>query len=354
MLLLHNYICRCDGFYLLKPLSKSSIPKELHQTPILPHKEYGYLEVGDGDVIAYATQASEAVYLITPDGQEVKAEILRDNYNHTENNLYICFDKNSNICNSSEGIEAQFEVKHFFFDSLHEALDNLPDDVMKRLVPKCDNFTEEVRAEGLSTLGNIPKDYASILHLNSIEYDHQQALQVALSCQPNAPPVLVTGAFGSGKTCFLASVAYCFISEAKRYTRILICAHHQATADTIMENYFGPMLEHKTTPLKIEVVRITSRNYRMTGKKYHKWYCSLWDFRESAHYYRNSSKLVVITTFLTSLQLKRSFPQDFFTHILIDEGAQAREPEAVAPLCHASSMTKIIIAGDPQQVRRFN
>jgi len=334
-------------------LSNNSIPDIIHWKSILPHKQYGSLEVGDGDVVAYATQASEAVYLITPDKQEVKAEILRDNYNHTGNNLYICIDKGSNMCNSFEDIEAQFEVKHFFFDSLHEALDNIPADVVKRLVPTNEDFTGEVRAEGLSTLGSIPKDHVNILNLNNIEHDHQQALQVALSCQPNAPPVLVTGAFGSGKTCFLASVAYCFISETARNTRILICAHHQATADTIMENYFGPMREDKTTPLKIDVVRITSKNHSTTGKLYHKWYHNVLDFKKEAKYYRTLPKLVIITTFLTSLQLKNLFPQGFFTHILIDEGAQAREPEAIAPLCHASSMTRIIIAGDPQQVRRF-
>ncbi len=44
------------------------------------------------------------------------------------------------------------------------------------------------------------------------------------------------------------------------------------------------------------------------------------------------------------------FPPGFFTHILLDEGAQAREPEAVAPLSLATKDTKIVIAGDPQQV----
>ena len=39
-----------------------------------------------------------------------------------------------------------------------------------------------------------------------------------------------------------------------------------------------------------------------------------------------------------------------FTHILIDEGAQTREPETIAPLSMANCHTKIIIAGDNQQV----
>ena len=34
----------------------------------------------------------------------------------------------------------------------------------------------------------------------------------------------------------------------------------------------------------------------------------------------------------------------------MDEGAQAREPEAVAPLCLATKNTKIVIAGDQFQV----
>jgi len=39
-----------------------------------------------------------------------------------------------------------------------------------------------------------------------------------------------------------------------------------------------------------------------------------------------------------------------FTHILIDEGAQTREPEAVAPLGLADDNAKIVIAGDHLQV----
>ena len=336
-------------------LPKNSIPDAIQWKSMLPNKDYGYLEVGDGDVIAYATQASEAVYLIAPDGREVKAEILVDNFHHTGNNLYICFDRGSNVCNN-EGVETQFEVKHSFFDGLHRALDNLPDDVVRRLVPKSNDFTGQVMPEGLSALRSIPEEYVNILNLQNIEDDYQQALQVALSCQPNAPPVLITGPFGSGKTCFLACVAYLFLSEAKRYqtpARILICAHHQATADTIMENYFGPMLEHKTTPLKVEVVRVTSsRATHATGRMYDMWYCNMADFTDEAENYKHLPKLVVITTFLTSLRLKHSFKPGFFTHILIDEGAQAREPETIASLCLANSMTKIIIAGDPKQVRK--
>ena len=43
-------------------------------------------------------------------------------------------------------------------------------------------------------------------------------------------------------------------------------------------------------------------------------------------------------------------PKDYFTHILIDEGAQTREPETITPLIMANEDTHIVIAGDIQQV----
>jgi superfamily I DNA and/or RNA helicase len=39
-----------------------------------------------------------------------------------------------------------------------------------------------------------------------------------------------------------------------------------------------------------------------------------------------------------------------FTHILIDEAAQALEPECVTPLAMADGNTKIVLAGDHMQV----
>jgi superfamily I DNA and/or RNA helicase len=43
-----------------------------------------------------------------------------------------------------------------------------------------------------------------------------------------------------------------------------------------------------------------------------------------------------------------------FTHILIDEAAQALEPECVTPLVMADGNTKIVLAGDHKQVIRHD
>ena len=348
---------RCDGCYPME-IFVGSIPDDINSRSISPDRKYGYLDVQDGDIIAYTTQASEAVYLIVQDGKEtrkVEAEILQDNFKHTGNKMYISVHKDNKLSNAYKKIEVEFEVKHLFFDNMHEVLNNLGNEVVRRIFPQKEDFTCKVRADDRSILRHIPKEYENIFHLyNNMEPNQREAYQVALSCQSGAPPVLISGAFGTGKTCFLSSVAYCFISEAERNVppaRVLICTHHQATADTILQTYFGPMLEHESLPLQTKVLRVISNQRNVYPKqKYSRWYRKMCDFKNEACQYFSIPTLVIITTFLTSFKFKGLFPPDYFTHILIDEGAQAREPEAVAPLCLATQRTKIIIAGDARQV----
>ena len=60
---------------------------------------------------------------------------------------------------------------------------------------------------------------------------------------------------------------------------------------------------------------------------------------------------VVITTLSTSqVLLDLEVLHGFFTHILIDEAAQALEPEALNPLKFAGTNTKIVFTGDHMQV----
>ena len=62
---------------------------------------------------------------------------------------------------------------------------------------------------------------------------------------------------------------------------------------------------------------------------------------------------VIITTLATARMLWK-FHQNGslrFTHILIDEAAQALEPEYVIPLVMADKNTKIVLAGDQMQVK---
>ena len=60
---------------------------------------------------------------------------------------------------------------------------------------------------------------------------------------------------------------------------------------------------------------------------------------------------VVITTLSTSQELlDLQVLRGFFTHILIDDAAQAIEPEALTPLFFAGPDTKVVFTGDHMQV----
>ena len=62
---------------------------------------------------------------------------------------------------------------------------------------------------------------------------------------------------------------------------------------------------------------------------------------------------VVITTLAVSRNLlDLHLNHGFFTHILIDEAAQAMEPVARIPLALAGPNTKVVFTGDHMQVKR--
>lgn len=58
----------------------------------------------------------------------------------------------------------------------------------------------------------------------------------------------------------------------------------------------------------------------------------------------------MIVLFKTLSQIQKCYFIGHFTHILLDEAAQAMECEAIMPLALASTDTRIVLAGDHMQV----
>ena len=173
------------------------------------------------------------------------------------------------------------------------------------------------------------------------------ALYKIINSDCSKAPVLVVGSFGTGKTRVLARAAYQILhndSEAK----VIVCAHHQASADSLIENYFGKMIRagwYWGKPL----VRIIPNIKYLDRKEYPEYYKTV---KQVQSMNKRSLKLVV-TTFSTSVHLFKHLGQNHFTHILLDEGAQTREPETIAPICLANENTKIVIMGDHKQVKLY-
>ena len=350
---------RCDGSYTLV-LFQAGLKKPpwMIKEAKIDHKRFGYIEGMKGDQIVYATQASEAVTLrfISPDNRvrTVEADILLESIHRADNRLYIALNSYNAIklleCHhiskkehcKEKAVQFQFEIKHSYFKNLHKAIKGLSSEVIAKLLPEEEDFDQNFQ------LYRIPfPSYYSYLKLDR----HQlKALQAAVFCKA-AAPVLIAGPFGTGKTRLLAVATYYFLEECQLPVRVLVCAHHQASADTFMECYFGLMITDPQHPWKVNLTRLISEQHHCVKHEYSRWYKTIEQFekmRSSKTYH--DSQVLIITTFLTSLRLIGKFEPGYFTHILVDEGAQSREPEAVAPLCLANKDTKVIIAGDHCQV----
>lgn len=322
---------------------------------------YGHLEGIDSDIVAYATQSSEAAVIIPHKGSEIRMEIMKENFSHSDDHLYIgfrheeitklkkAFPELPNSKVTYNNIKVEFEVKHSYFNNLIRSVSCIPDDIMKRLLPKLEEFQPRSSAHFQYTKEMQP------LVSQLDPYDQLNALKTVTMHPCSSPPVLINGSFGTGKSRVLAIATY-FITEKStdsQPARVLLCAHHQASADYFVETYFGEIMQKYSWRVK-HFFRVTSSRYVIRGEKLNqlsRYFLTLKKLKEKVQGGRiNYGNLVIVTTFLTALNLSKLFPRGFFTHILMDEGAQSREAEAIAPLTLASTKTQIVIAGDSNQV----
>ena len=323
-------------------------------------KRFGCIEGLNQDQIAYSTQASEAVFVANAT-HEVRMEILKENFNHCDENLYIAFnEKNEALLSQISAqqirrgetdlvnIWIEFEVKHSYFNSLIKAINYLKPEIIERLLPSKEMFLpfSPISYEELQYM--MPRPPCSLQM--SLDEDQRFSLERILTCNSVSPPLLINGSFGTGKTRLLAVACHCLIMQGrmkKKPVRILICAHHQATVDAMVQHYFGRMLQQY--PENFELVRLISRNRILPKHELKKYYQSNVELSPD---FRQVPYVIVATTHLTSPSLHYKCGNKFFTHILMDEGSQTREPEAISPLCLASPSTKLVIAGDSCQVRK--
>ena len=312
----------------------------------------------------YASQASECLFIVDRNGkQKIKvcdAKIQPENMHGHYDDMLIKFTSeeadelerhyNLGTGSCSKVFSIEFEVKHSYFDLLHDSLKSLSPHQIDKVVPP------------VSVINNYSSHSQSFPHLRRPawydflkldEQSQQPALEKVVSSNHQIP-VLVSGAFGTGKTRLLAVSTYQFIEEGKQTKspiRVLLCCHHQVTADTFLNEYFGKMVYHKTNPWEVMLVRLTRARYKAEKREYYNLCLTNKAFREIFPWeYAQENYVVVVTTFATALNINDVVGDKYFTHILLDEAAQVREPEAVAPLCMASEKTKIVIAGDDQQV----
>ena len=338
-------------------LQAGQTPGEVRVDAKPDHFRFGYIKGMGCDEVGYATQSASGA-LITIGSVEIKCDILRENMYHSEERLYIAFSKEVKqmllTCLGGEKtafvsptpLPIHFLLKYSYFRSLKNSIRDVPKSVISRILPQTSSFPPTGQTVPLETSMLSLKNYCSP--------DQYEALKVIASTPASGPPVLIAGPFGTGKTRVLAIAAHYFyqksVEDGSRLA-ILVCTQQHVSADAFLTMYTD------LTPKKenITIIRLIPKYYSRRNNFMKHFYTSVDNFRKDMerNSHRNRLRYLIVTTCLTAKRIgedPKVLPQWFFTHIFLDEGAQMREPEAVAPLCSADENTKLVIAGDRFQV----
>ena len=315
---------------------------------------FGYLSGMSGDQIEYATRAtnwSGCVTLCDSDNAEVcSADILRENHFHNDERLFIAFDTrntkklSSQVCPFPFSLKVckfqayvNFQLKNWYFHALRDIVSKISKAMISKIMPDSTTFLPRPSTVDLSK------------YSDQCSPDQLKALKAITSIPSSGPPVIVSGPFGTGKSYLLAVAASYFFREGGSPARILVCTQQRVSAHTFADTFIKKF--HKKGKEKVRMIQtygFSDHNLKPFCQTPDSFEELIAEIDQSSH-----QQILAITTCLTARTLGRFVHPRFFTHIFIDEGAQMREPEAIAPLSMADpTHTKIVIAGDQHQVCR--
>ena len=166
---------------------------------------------------------------------------------------------------------------------------------------------------------------------------------------------MVFGPFGTGKT-FALNQAIRRIS-VNQNNRVLICTHSNSAADIHVE-LLDTYLKKEKGIVACKPLRIYAPLRKLSAvSDTVKEYCLVTDKGKPTEAFRLPTREDVIRhrVIVSTLGMSRAlFDMDlhrgYFSHILIDEAAQALETETLAPLTLAGNNTKVVFTGDHMQV----
>ena len=196
---------------------------------------------------------------------------------------------------------------------------------------------------------------------NNHELNEKQSCALKRMLLPYAgPPLLILGPFGTGKTRTIAEAIKQLITIQLNNLsvdyRILLCTHSNSAADHYIKSYLHPFLNRsQILHSRFKPLRVCWENrFVSTVSDEVLQYCLL-DMHTGKFAIPTVETLrrhrLVVTTLVTAASIAQlDLPAGFFTHIFIDEAAQAMEAEIIIPLCLAGRNTQIVLAGDHLQV----
>ncbi|XP_065832420.1 3'-5' exoribonuclease HELZ2-like isoform X4 [Oscarella lobularis] len=244
-------------------------------------------------------------------------------------------------------VDFQFLFDRLHYLNLHDSIDRLSSSAfLSHVHPEIPTVDSEANdATVRKTLQSLRTSMKSCLWDNKKQ---RRAIGLILSNLPFRHRI-ISGPFGTGKT-FLLAESICLLTAENKKARILLCTQTNYCAETYVRLLHE---QSHTGHFKAQMIRLCYKNRKMRIPHEHRRYYLLTKDDDTFRYLSKDDlirhqPLVVVTTLImsTSLEEQTRLPNGYFTHIIIDEAAQATEPETLAPLALADRKTVLVMAGD--------
>ncbi|XP_041363275.1 probable helicase with zinc finger domain [Gigantopelta aegis] len=247
-------------------------------------------------------------------------------------------------CDEEFKAQVQFQLNRLSKCEMHSAVDKLS--TLDIVFPDIDkipsiSFTDRDPNEDLDSKLNVKQKEAIMGVLTDLDVQ--------------LPPLLIVGPFGTGKTFTMAQAARQVVRQHKE-ARILICTLSNSAADLYIGEFFHRLVKdgnEDMRPLRVYYMYRWVQTVPEVVLEYTLYQTS--GDHAGTFRYPNLEDLdkhrIVITTLSTARTISDlDLPKDYFTHIFIDEAAQALEIEVLIPLSLAGKKTRIVLAGDHMQL----
>lgn len=287
--------------------------------------------------LEYASECSDQVLLTLPSQEVIKGTNIFLCQRDDKHLLTVNFSAEAVLLGPPKvcTVAASFCVKRSY-EICHKSLETLKPNVIAKLFPS--------KSKIRPSRQKVQESHCALQDLSLDEECQMPALRAILNC-PSSAPFLLTGPFGTGKTRVIVRATYEVLLAAP-HARVLVSVHHNQTATTYIDDYFGKMALSRRNPLFNTVTRVVSTEKRIPNSRFSCLYLTWNDPNVQ-------NMRVVISTCTVAGMLAEILPVGHFTHIFVDEAAQPVEPEAVMPLSMAGPETCIVLAGDHLQVSNY-
>uniref|UniRef100_A0A8C8F055 Probable helicase with zinc finger domain n=1 Tax=Oncorhynchus tshawytscha TaxID=74940 RepID=A0A8C8F055_ONCTS len=241
-------------------------------------------------------------------------------------------------------VELQFQLNRLPLCEMHYALDRIKDNGIL--------FPDASLTPTIPWSPNRQWDEQLDPRLNAKQKEAILAITTPLTIP--LPPVLIIGPYGTGKTFTLAQAVKHILRQDD--SRVLICTHSNSAADLYIKDYLHPYVEAGNAHAR--PLRVYFRNrWVKTVHPLVQQYCLISNTQYTFQMPEREDILrhrVVVVTLSTSQYLcQLDLEPGLFSHILLDEAAQAMECETIMPFALASKSTRIVLAGDHMQLSPF-